>query len=72
LLADEPTGNLDTQTGAEILGLIHDLHDRLGATVLVVTHDKIVAESCPRTIQLRDGRVFADTRRSAIGREVAR
>jgi len=72
LLADEPTGNLDTQTGAEILNLIHDLHDRLGATVLVVTHDKTVAESCPRTIQLRDGRVFADTRRSDIGREVAR
>src|ERR1700684_2492068 len=64
LLADEPTGNLDTQTGAEILKLIHDLHDRLGATVLVVTHDKTVADSCPRTIQLRDGRVFADTRRS--------
>src|SRR6476620_5684213 len=63
LLADEPTGNLDTQTGAEILKLIHDLHDRLGATVLVVTHDKTVADSCSRTIQLRDGRVFADTRR---------
>ena len=62
LLADEPTGNLDTHTGAEILKLIHDLHDRLGATVLMVTHDKTVAESCPRTIQLRDGRVFADTR----------
>ena len=60
LLADEPTGNLDTQTGAEILKLIHDLHDRLGATVLVVTHDKTVADSCPRTIQLRDGRVFGD------------
>jgi putative ABC transport system ATP-binding protein len=62
LLADEPTGNLDTQPGSEILKLIHDLHDRLGATVLVVTHDKTVADSCPRTIQLRDGRVFADTR----------
>jgi putative ABC transport system ATP-binding protein len=62
LLADEPTGNLDTHTGAEILKLIHDLHDRLGATVLVVTHDKTVADSCQRTIQLRDGRVFADTR----------
>jgi putative ABC transport system ATP-binding protein len=68
LLADEPTGNLDTHTGAEILKLIHDLHDRLGATVLVVTHDKTVAESCPRTIQLRDGRVFADTRREEVRR----
>ncbi|MBZ5672796.1 MAG: ABC transporter ATP-binding protein [Acidobacteriia bacterium] len=72
LLADEPTGNLDTHTGAEILNLIHDLHDRLGATVLVVTHDKTVAESCPRTIQLRDGRVFADTRRPDIQREEVR
>ena len=68
LLADEPTGNLDTHTGAEILKLIHDLHDRLGATVLVVTHDKTVADSCPRTIQLRDGRVFADTRKEEVRR----
>ena len=66
LLADEPTGNLDTATGAEILRLMHDLHDRLGATVLIVTHDKQVADSCPRTIQLRDGRVFADTRREEV------
>lgn len=63
LLADEPTGNLDTATGVEILKLIHDLHDRLGATVLVVTHDKAVAESCPRTVHLRDGRIFEDIRR---------
>jgi putative ABC transport system ATP-binding protein len=69
LLADEPTGNLDTHTGAEILNLIHDLHDRLGATVLVVTHDKTVAESCPRTIQLRDGKVFADTRLTNRGKD---
>ena len=68
LLADEPTGNLDTQTGAEILKLIHDLHDRLGATILVVTHDKTVADSCPRTIQLLDGRVFADTRKEEVRR----
>jgi putative ABC transport system ATP-binding protein len=72
LLADEPTGNLDTHTGAEILKLIHDLHDRLGATVLVVTHDKTVAESCPRTIQLRDGRVFADTHRPDMRQEEVR
>lgn len=63
LLADEPTGNLDTSTGAEILKLIHDLHTRLGATVLVVTHDKAVAESCSRTIHIRDGKVFEDVRR---------
>ena len=63
LLADEPTGNLDTTTGVEILKLIHDLHSRLGATVLIVTHDKAVAESCPRTIHIRDGKVFEDVRR---------
>src|SRR5258708_17136317 len=63
LLADEPTGNLDTSTGADILKLIHDLHDRLGATVLVVTHDRTVAESCPRTIHIRDGRIEEDVRR---------
>jgi putative ABC transport system ATP-binding protein len=63
LLADEPTGNLDTQTGAEILGLIQDLHSRLGATVLIVTHDPAVAASCPRTVTIRDGRVVGDERR---------
>ncbi|MEO8098156.1 MAG: ABC transporter ATP-binding protein [Acidobacteriota bacterium] len=63
LLADEPTGNLDTATGIEILKLIHDLHERLGATVLMVTHDTTIAESCPRTIHIRDGKVFEDVRR---------
>lgn len=63
LLADEPTGNLDSATGAEILKLIQDLHQRLNATVLVVTHDQHVAESCARTITLRDGRIVGDERR---------
>ncbi len=63
VLADEPTGNLDSHTGAEILRLIHDLRDRLGATVLVVTHDAKVAESCQRTLTLRDGRIIGDERR---------
>jgi putative ABC transport system ATP-binding protein len=63
LLADEPTGNLDTRTGTEILKLIHDLHDRLAATVLIVTHDATVAESCPRTVTLRDARIAGDVRR---------
>jgi putative ABC transport system ATP-binding protein len=63
LLADEPTGNLDTHTGAEILKLIRDLHERLNATILIVTHDTGVAESCPRTITLRDARIAGDLRR---------
>ena len=60
LLADEPTGNLDTHTGADILKLIRDLHERLGSTVLIVTHDPHVAESCARVIALCDGRVVED------------
>ncbi len=63
LLADEPTGNLDTHTGGEILALVRDLHERLGATVLMVTHDRAVAESCPRTVTLRDGLVVDDVSR---------
>jgi len=63
LLADEPTGNLDTHTGEDILNLIRDLHSRLGATIAIVTHDMSVARSCDRTIALRDGRVVEDSRR---------
>ena len=63
LLADEPTGNLDTSSGREILRLVHDLHQRLGATILVVTHESAVALSCPRTISLCDGRIVGDERR---------
>ncbi|MDX1983670.1 MAG: ABC transporter ATP-binding protein [Bryobacteraceae bacterium] len=69
LLADEPTGNLDSQTGAEILRLIRDLQTRLNATILIVTHDMGVAESCRRTIRLRDGRIVEDIRREDIRRE---
>ena len=63
ILADEPTGNLDTHTGEEILALVRGLHERLGSTVVIVTHDMKVAESCPRTIALRDGCVVEDVRR---------
>jgi len=63
LLADEPTGNLDTKTGQDILKLIDDLHARLGSTVLIVTHDAEVAEGCSRTVALRDGHIVEDRRR---------
>jgi putative ABC transport system ATP-binding protein len=63
LLADEPTGNLDTRTGEEILKLIRDLHTRLGSTIVIVTHDMHVAGSCERTITLRDGHIVEDVRR---------
>jgi ABC-type lipoprotein export system ATPase subunit len=63
ILADEPTGNLDTHTGEEILALVRGLHERLGSTVVVVTHDMKVAESCQRTIALRDGCIVGDVRR---------
>jgi putative ABC transport system ATP-binding protein len=63
LLADEPTGNLDTRTGQEILKLIQDLHAKLGSTILIVTHDLEVAEQCSRTVSLRDGHIVEDHRR---------
>jgi ABC-type lipoprotein export system ATPase subunit len=63
VLADEPTGNLDTRTGNEILALFRDLHQRLGTTLVIVTHDMKVAETCERTITLRDGRIVEDVRR---------
>jgi len=63
LLADEPTGNLDTHTGLEILKLMEDLHTRLGSTVLIVTHDLDVAKRSSRTVALRDGRIVEDRQR---------
>jgi putative ABC transport system ATP-binding protein len=65
LLADEPTGNLDTQTGADILRLVSDLHVTLGSTILIVTHDANVAGTCQRTITIRDGRIVSDARNGA-------
>jgi lipoprotein-releasing system ATP-binding protein len=62
LLADEPTVNLDSKTGADILALIRDLHTKYGATVVVVTHDPKAAETCERTLTIRDGHVVDDRR----------
>ena len=64
LLADEPTGNLDSKTGAEIMGLFERLH-KAGNTIILVTHEADVAAFAYRTIQIRDGQVENDVRRAA-------
>ena len=61
LLADEPTGNLDSATSLEIMDLIRELHAD-GQTVVIVTHEPEIAEQCQRVVRLRDGRVMSDTR----------
>jgi putative ABC transport system ATP-binding protein len=61
LLADEPTGNLDTKTGDEILSLFTELHAE-GNTIVIVTHDPHIAETAPRCIAIQDGRIASDRR----------
>jgi ABC-type lipoprotein export system ATPase subunit len=59
LLADEPTGNLDSKAGAEVLEVLRDLH-RSGTTILVITHDMDIAEWALRQVRVRDGRIIED------------
>ncbi len=66
ILADEPTGNLDSKTGAEVMDLLHTLNEEQGITLVVVTHDAEVAAYAGRTVHLRDGRIAEIT-----GRETA-
>ncbi|MBG6068986.1 ABC transporter ATP-binding protein [Micromonospora ureilytica] len=66
LLADEPTGNLDSHSGAGVLELLHDLH-RAGTTVVVITHDREIAGSLPRQVRMRDGAVRHDSALSSGG-----
>ncbi len=63
VLADEPTGNLDSVSSASIMALLHELHAG-GSTILVITHDHEIAASLPRQVSLRDGRIERD---SALG-----
>jgi putative ABC transport system ATP-binding protein len=67
LFADEPTGNLDSATGQEILAEFERLNRELGQTIVMVTHDPVVAERAPRQIMVRDGLIASDVRRDANG-----
>lgn len=62
ILADEPTGNLDSKTGAEIMNLLEDIH-KAGNTIIVVTHEEEIAAHAQRIIRLRDGMIESDTRK---------
>jgi putative ABC transport system ATP-binding protein len=64
VLADEPTGNLDSRSGAAVMELIRELHDE-GRTIVIITHDRDLAGSLPRQVGVRDGRIDAA---EAVGR----
>jgi putative ABC transport system ATP-binding protein len=69
LLADEPTGNLDSQSGASILALLRETCTRHGTTIVMVTHDLGAARRADRLVSLKDGRIMADERIPATGNE---
>jgi putative ABC transport system ATP-binding protein len=62
VFADEPTGNLDAATGAQIMDLLFDRRAATGATLVIVTHDPVLADRCDRIVTLADGRVRSDVR----------
>lgn len=64
LLADEPTGNLDSKTGAAIMELFHELHEKTGTTLVIVTHDPGVGAQCTRRVVLKDGEIDIDQRQA--------
>jgi putative ABC transport system ATP-binding protein len=67
ILADEPTGALDSRTSAEVMDLLVGLHRQQGITVVIVTHDLAVASRCDRVIRFADGAVVSDERAAAVG-----
>ena len=71
VLADEPTGNLDSKSGASVMELIDELH-REGRTIIIITHDRELAASLPRRVSMRDGKVESDERDTVLATDLAR
>lgn len=65
LFADEPTGNLDGETGAQIMDLIFSLHRKMGSTLVLITHDAEIARSCERVVAMKDGRIVRSIHETA-------
>ena len=66
LMADEPTGALDSKTGEQVLDILHQLHREQGTTILLITHDNKVAAAAERVIRIADGRIVVDCPREEI------
>ncbi len=58
VLADEPTGNLDSKSGAEVMSILHKLHETQNVTMVIITHDQSVADQCQRILRIRDGELI--------------
>lgn len=67
IVADEPTGSLDSRSSGEIIELLEDLHRSGDTTVVIVTHDRTIAARCDRQVELTDGRIISDIRRGGAG-----
>ena len=66
ILADEPTGALDSQTSRQVMDIFHDLHERLGKTLILITHNPALAGECSRVLTLRDGRIISEKKGGGI------
>ena len=71
LLADEPTGNLDGETGESVMDLLFGLHDRMNMTLMLITHDVDLAEKCDRVVRLDNGQIIDDGRNAPETRQEA-